>query len=266
MQIGVFDSGLGGLLVTAAIARSLPDHDLLYLGDTARVPYGGRSQEVIHRYVSEALGWHFDQDCALVILACNTASAEALRRSQQEYLPRHYPERRVLGMIIPSAEAVFEAGTARRIGVIGTSATVESGAYEREIRRICPEVEVVSQATPLLVPLVENDGLEFAGPILDRYLDPLLDCDTLVLGCTHYAALKPLISERFSGRLVSQDEIIPPKLIDYLHRHPEMDAQLGRNGRRRFCVTDITSGACAMADRLFDGNVELEKVMLDAVA
>lgn len=262
MRIGVFDSGLGGLIVTSAIARAMPHHDLLYLGDTARVPYGGRSQTVIHQYVSEALSWLFAQDCALVILACNTASAEALRKSQQEYLPRFYPERRVLGMIIPSAEAVFEAGEPRRVAVIGTAATVESNAYVRELRRIRPEVEIVQRATPLLVPLVENEGDAFAGPILDHYLEGLEGCDTLVLGCTHYAALRTQIAERFVGKIISQDEIIPPKLVDYLNRHPEMDLRIARNGNRRFCVTDLTAGSVAMAHRLFGQDVVLEKVCL----
>lgn len=259
MQIGVFDSGLGGLAVARAIMERLPEYDVLYLGDTKRVPYGGRSQEAIHGFVSEALSWLFTQDCALVILACNTASAEALRKSQQEYLPRHYPERRVLGMIIPTAEAVFEGGEARTVGVLATTSTVESGAYNREIGRIQAEAKVFSRAAPLLVPLVEHDGLPYIGPVLDDYLVGMQDVDALVLGCTHYCLLKDEIRQRTPARVISQDEVVPEKLADYLRRHPEMDARLSRNGARRYVVTDVTSTYEALAQRLMGDDIRLER-------
>ena len=240
----------------------LPEYDILYLGDTKRVPYGGRSQAAIHGFVSDALTWLFAEECALVILACNTASAEALRKSQQEYLPRHHPERRVLGMIIPTAEAVFEGGEARRVGVLATHSTVESGAYERELQRQNPEVEVISRPAPLLVPLVEHDGLRYLGPVLDDYLAGLEAVDSLVLGCTHYCLLKDEVRQRTKARVVSQDEVIPDKLADYLRRHPEMDARLGRGGDRRYAVTDVTPGYEVLAQRLAGGDVRLEKVDL----
>ncbi|MGV3615027.1 MAG: glutamate racemase [Fimbriimonas sp.] len=262
MRIGVFDSGMGGLAIARAIMGRLPEYDVLYLGDTKRVPYGGRSQEAIHGFVSEALEWLFAQDCALVILACNTASAEALRKSQQEYLPRHYPERRVLGMIIPTAEAVFETGDADRVGVLATSSTVESGAYRRELHRLRPEVEVVSRAAPLLVPLVEHDGLPYIGPVLDDYLLGMQSVDALVLGCTHYCLLKDEVRKRTTARVISQDEVIPEKLADYLRRHPEMDARLSRQGERRYAVTDLTSTYEALAQRLMGADVSLERVTL----
>jgi glutamate racemase len=170
--IGVFDSGLGGLSIARAISRRLPEYDLMYLGDTKRVPYGGRSQEAIHGFAAEALNYLFENDCHLVVLACNTASAEALRRSQQEYLPRHYPDRRVLGVVIPTAEAVAATG-ARRVGVLATRSTAASGAYEREIKRQAPNAEVRVLPAPLLVPLVENDGLKYVDPVLDDYLAEL---------------------------------------------------------------------------------------------
>lgn len=258
----MFDSGLGGLAVARAMMGRLPEYDVLYLGDTKRVPYGGRSQEAIHSFVSEALSWLFAEDCALVILACNTASAEALRKSQQEYLPRHYPERRVLGMIIPTAEAVFEGGEAGRVGVLATSSTVESGAYDREIGRIREGTEVVSRAAPLLVPLVEHDGFPYVGPVLDDYLAGIREVDALVLGCTHYCLLKEEVRQRTSARVISQDEVIPEKLADYLRRHPEMDARLSRNGRRRYAVTDVTRTYESLAQRLMGDDIRLERVDL----
>lgn len=245
-----------------AIMERLPDYDVLYLGDTKRVPYGGRSQEAIHGFVSEALNWLFANDCALVILACNTASAEALRKSQQEYLPRHYPERRVLGMIIPTAEAVFEGGKATSVGVLATTSTVESGAYNREVGRIDPKTQVFSRAAPLLVPLVEHDGLPYIGPVLDDYLVGMQEVDALILGCTHYSLLKDEIRKRTPARVISQDEVIPEKLADYLRRHPDMDARLTRDGARRYAVTDVTSTYEALAQRLMGDDIRLERVDL----
>lgn len=271
MRIGVFDSGLGGLLVAQAIGRRLPEHDLLYLGDTLRVPYGGRSQEAIHGFVAQALGYLFQHDCHLVVLACNTASAEALRRSQREYLPRHYPERRVLGVVIPAAEAVAATG-AKRIGVLATRSTVASGAYAREIARHVPGAQVMAVAAPLLVPLVENDGLRYADPILDDYLSPLLSegeglgvrgsIDCLVLGCTHYGLLKDQIRGKVDVPVLTSEEIVPESLADYLRRHPEHDAKIGRSGERLYHVTDLGPGYEELA-RTFAGEpVCLQKVTL----
>ncbi|AIE87446.1 glutamate racemase [Fimbriimonas ginsengisoli] len=262
MRIGVFDSGLGGLAISQAIASRLPEYDYLYLGDTKRVPYGGRSQETIHEFTSQALTYLFENDCELIIVACNTASAEALRKSQQEYLPAHYPDRRVLGVIIPTAEAVFERGTAKRVGVLATNSTVESGAYERELIRQNPEAKVVSRAAPLLVPLIENDGLRYAGPVMDDYLAGLEDVDALVLGCTHYCLLKDEIRSRTKVRVVSQDEVVPEKLADYLVRHPEIETRLGQSGERRYVVTDVTAAHEKWARKLAGDEIRLERVTL----
>jgi len=262
VRIGVFDSGLGGLAIARAIEERLPQYDYLYLGDTKRVPYGGRSQETIHEFTSEALTYLFAHDCQLVILACNTASAEALRKSQQEYLPRHYPERRVLGVIIPTAEAIFEQSEARRVGVIATMSTVESRAYEREIEKQCSDVEVVAHPTPLLVPLVENEGLKYVGPVLDDYLAEVGPVDALVLGCTHYCHLKGPIRERVSIPVISQDEVVPEKLADYLRRHPEIESKLGRSGERLYHVTDVTTAYHRFAERLAGRPLDLQKVSL----
>lgn len=264
MKIGVFDSGLGGLAITQAIIRRLPQYDYLYLGDTKRVPYGGRSQETIHEFTSQALTYLFKNDCQLIILACNTASAEALRKSQQEYLPHNYPDRRVLGMIIPTAEAVFESRSPGRVGVLATPSTVESQAYVRELRRQCITVEVAQVPAPLLVPLLENEGWKYLGAVLDDYLTVLLESeiDAVVLGCTHYCLLKKLVRDRVSIPVISQDEVIPEKLANYLLRHPEIEDRLSRYGTREFCVTDITAGSVRLAAELANEVVDLKRVVL----
>ncbi len=289
MRIGVFDSGLGGLLVAQAIIKRLPQYDYLYLGDTKRVPYGNRSQATIHQFVGEALDYLFTNECQLIILACNTASAEALRKSQQEYLPRNYPDRRVLGVVIPMAEAAVEAldmNTAHRgnvevsalaavcqgagiqqpddicprVGVIATASTVESNAYVRELQRVNPAVIAVQNPAPLLVPIVKNDGFKYVGPILDDYLEPLANqnVESIILGCTHYCALKTQIRKKLSVPVISPDEVVPEKLADYLKRHPEIEGKLAKTGSRVYEVTDLTSSYAALAQRLAGEEVELK--------
>jgi len=247
MNIGIFDSGLGGLLVTQSITELLPQYDYIYLGDTKRVPYGNRPQQTIYEFTRQAVDWLCRQDCKLIVLACNTASAEALRRIQQEYLPDHYPDCRVLGVIIPTAEAV----QTNNVGVLATRATVASDAYGRELRKLNPKVNLQQVAAPLLVPLIENDGRQFAPPIISHYLEALRGVDSLILGCTHYSAYKDLIRFYLPGaEVICQDEIIPTKLADYLHRHPELEQQLSQTGKRRYCLTDFTAWA---AEFLGDG-------------
>jgi glutamate racemase len=291
MRIGVFDSGLGGLLVAQSIIRRLPQYDYLYLGDTKRVPYGNRSQETIHEFVGEALDYLFTNECQIIVLACNTASAESLRKSQQEYLPRNYPDRRVLGVVIPMAEAAIEslgeepsahvapdvstsldvirsAGLQEfavdeahpRIGVIATASTVESGAFARELSRVHPGAIAIQNPTPLLVPLVENDGFKYVGPVLDDYLAPLIaqGIESLILGCTHYGALKEQIAQRLEVPVISPDEVVPDKLADYLSRHPELESKLAKTGTRTYHVTDVTSSYQALAERLAGEEVKLE--------
>ncbi|MFY9234686.1 MAG: glutamate racemase [Fimbriimonadaceae bacterium] len=262
MRIGIFDSGLGGLAIAQAIMRRLPEYDYLYLGDTKRVPYGGRSQETIHEFVAQALDHLFTHDCQIVILACNTASAEALRKSQQEYLPVHYPDRRVLGMIIPTAEAAIESTHPSRIGVLATRSTVESRAYERELKRQCRSVEVVQTAAPLLVPLIESGGLKYLNPILEDYLLPLSGVDSIILGCTHYCLVKDQIRSRASVPVISQDEVVPEKTAAYLDRHPELEQKLGRSGERLYRVTDMGPGYRELANEMAGVDIELELVSL----
>jgi glutamate racemase len=265
MWIGVFDSGLGGLALAQAIRKRLPQYNYLYLGDTKRVPYGGRSQAAIHEFVSDALNFLFRNDCCLVILACNTASAESLRKSQQEYLPRFYPERRILGVIIPTVEAAIEADPAGAIAVLSTAATAVSGAYPREFHRKGSRQSIRVESAPLLVPLIENDGIKYLGPILDDALRPLREqgVTTLILGCTHFSIIKRQIRERTLARVLSQDEIVPEKLADYLQRHPELDAKLGKDSIARYCVTDRSIGYQDVSAKLVGHTLDLEWVTLE---
>lgn len=264
MRIGIFDSGLGGLAIAGAIVDRLPQYDYLYLGDTKRVPYGNRSQETIHEFTSEALDFLFENECQLVVLACNTASAEALRRSQQEYLPAKYPDRRVLGVLIPAAEAALDGGGVTKVGVLATASTVESGSYSRELKRRAPDVQVLEVAAPLLVPIVENDGLKYVEPILLDYLQPFAarGVERLILGCTHYSLLKDPIRRLFNGCVVSQDEVVPDKLALYLLRHPEIESKLGRGSSQAYRVTDLTQGYMELASRLTGRDLCLELVRL----
>jgi len=267
MKIGIFDSGLGGLFVTRALVKKLPYYDYVYLGDTQRVPYGNRSHETIYRFLEEAVDYLFKHDCELIIVACNTASAEALRRIQQEYLPKHYPKRKVLGIIIPTAEAALKDPKIKRVGVLATQGTVGSGTYIRELKKICPDVTVIQQAAPLLVPLIESNAVKFADPILQSYLQPLIKkkIDTLILGCTHYPLLKKEI-KKICGRdinVISQDEIISAKLTDYLQRHPEIEKMLDKHKRRKFLVTDLTDAMKTLSRKWFEKNIKFRIVQLE---
>jgi glutamate racemase len=243
-MIGVFDSGYGGLTVFKAFLGKLPDYDYLYLGDSARAPYGNKSLKVVYEYTRQAVSFLFGRGARLIILACNTASAKALRKIQQEWLPAHAPDRRVLGVVIPLAEAAVEASRHGRIGVIGTRATIESRVYDQELHKLRPDVKVFGKACPLLVPLVEEGWV--AKPethsILKKYVRPLKNnaIDTLILGCTHYPFLRRDIA-RIMGkncRVLDAPGIVADKLTDYLIRHPEIEEKLTRNGSRTFFTTD----------------------------
>jgi len=267
MKIGIFDSGLGGLFVTKALVKNLPQYDYIYLGDTQRVPYGNRSHETVYRFLREAVDYLFHHGCALIIVACNTASSEALRRIQQKYLPYYYPKRRILGIIVPTAEVALNDRKAKRIGVLATQGTVNSRSYIREFKKINGDGTIFQQAAPLLVPLVESDGIPFADPILRSYLRPLLKkkIDTIVLGCTHYSILKKRI-RKICGKkiaIISQDEIIAAKLADYLARHPEIEKQLAKRRRREFLVTDLTGTMKTLSKKWFGTDVRFKIIALD---
>ncbi len=265
MKIGIFDSGLGGLVLAKAITDALPHYDTIYLGDTLHVPYGPRSGEAIYHFTERAVDFLFQQDCGLVIIACNTASASALRRLQQTWLPQHYPERRVLGVVVPTVEQALETGH-KNLGVIATSFVVNSDTYGVELGKIDDRIAIHACATPLLVPLIENNGLHYVEPILRDYVQPLIDkhIDALILGCTHYPLLKPLLKTILPPTidLISQDDFIPAKVADYLQRHPEIEQTLSRGQTHRFCVTDLAKSYQAMANQIYGQPLLLEKIIL----
>lgn len=245
--IGIFDSGFGGLTVFREIEKLLPQYDYLYLGDNARAPYGPRSFETVYHYTREAVQWFFDRGCPLVLLACNTASAKALKNIQQLDLPKMAdPSRRVLGVIRPTTEVLGQFTQSGKVGVLGTSGTVRSDSYPIEMKKYWPDVEVFQQACPLWVPLIESNehGGEGADYFVKKYLDQLFaqeqGIDTLLLGCTHYPLLLPKLKQHIPAQvtLVAQGEIVAKSLVDYLDRHPEMEARLSKGGDHRFCTTD----------------------------
>ncbi len=267
MKIGIFDSGLGGLVVTKGIINQLPSFDTIYLGDTARVPYGNRSQATIYEFTLQAVDYLFKHDCQIIIVACNTASAEALRKIQQEYLPQSYPDRRVLGVLIPAAEAAVEATVSKRVGILATQATVSSNAFEREIHKLDPSVFVFQNPAPLLVPLIENDGIRYIHPVLRDYLAPLLaqSIDTLILGSTHYSLIKDSVRQIAGPHvtLVSADETTPEKLKNYLDRHRDHESKLTQLSNHRYCVTDLNKTTTMLAQTVMKQSIHLELVSLN---
>lgn len=245
--IGVFDSGFGGLTVLRELRRVLPDYDFIYLGDNARAPYGSHSFDTIYRYTREAVSYLFDQGCPLVILACNTASAKALRSLQQIDLPiSKDPTRRILGVIRPTVESVAEFSRNGHIGIVGTNGTISSNSYSIEIAHLYPEAKVSQLACPMWVPLVENNEIDdnpgtqyFIRRDINRLLSKDQDIDTILLGCTHYPLLLARIREALPREisLVSQGAIVASSLQDYLHRHPEMDIRLSKTSQMSYRTT-----------------------------
>lgn len=244
--IGVFDSGYGGLTVLREIVNRLPGYDYIYLGDNARSPYGTRSFDTVYEYTLQSVEWLLQKGCPLVILACNTASAKALRSIQQKDLPKHGPNVRVLGVIRPSAEIIGNFTQTRQIGILGTNGTVESKSYPIEIEKFFPDVQVYQHACPLWVPLVENNEYASSGAdyFIKKDVDSLLssspEIDTILLACTHYPLLSAKIEKYVPGgvQLVSQGEIVAASLENYLLRHPEIDEKCSKNGCLQFFTTD----------------------------
>ncbi len=268
-MIGVFDSGLGGLTVLRAFVKRLPQVDYLYVGDNARAPYGNKSLDLICDYTRQAVEFLFKRGCVLIILACNTASANALRKIQQEWLPLHYPDRRVLGVVIPLAEAGVHVTRYGRIGVIGTRATIESRVFEQELGKLRADLKVYGLACPLLVPLVEEGwvGRPETNRILKKYLRHFKDrkVDTLLLGCTHYPFLQKDIV-RIMGKtckVLDGPEIIADKLEDYLQRHPEIERRVTKNGKRAFFTTDDPGRFKLLGEKFLSQDIsEVEKLSL----
>lgn len=255
--IGVFDSGYGGLTVLKEIVAQLPQYDYVYLGDNARAPYGTRSYESVYHYTLECVKHLFDKGCPLIIIACNTASAKALRTIQQNDLPQIDPSKRVLGVIRPTSEIVGNFSKTGVIGVLGTAGTVNSNSYVLEIEKFFPGLRIFQEACPMWVPLVENNEHDGAGAdyFVKQHIENLLhhskDIDTIVLGCTHYPLLEKKIRQYLPAnvRLVSQGNIVAESLRDYLRRHPEIESRCSRDGSVRFFTTDTPSN--------FDGKATL---------
>ena len=266
--IGVFDSGFGGLNILREIIKELPEYNYFYLGDTARAPYGSRSQEIIYEFTRQAIGFLFKQGCQLVILACNTASSKALRKIQQEYLPQYYPENKVLGVIIPTAETVAEQEN-KNVGVIATEGTIASNVFKKEIQKLNPEIKVFQRACPLLVPIIEageQDGKIIYLAIKDC-LKPLLseNINALILGCTHYGLLKKEIEKITNKkiRIIAEGEIVAKKLKHYLQRHTEIERYLAKNSEKRFFTTDLTNRFRILGSQFLGEQISPEKITLE---
>lgn len=246
--IGIFDSGYGGLTVMKDIVKALPDYDYIYLGDNARAPYGNRSFDTIYRYTLQCVKWFFEQECPLVILACNTASAKALRTIQQNDLPAIDPAKRVLGVIRPTSEIIGNYSSSGSIGILATQGTVSSNSYVIEISKFAPHLNVVQEACPMWVPLIENNEHNSSGAdfFIRKNIDQLLakndQIDTILLACTHYPLIKDKLSKYLPKgiKALSQGEIVAASLEKYLLNHPEIDNSCGKSANRAFFTTDST--------------------------
>lgn len=268
--IGVFDSGYGGLTVLREFVDRLPQYDYLYLGDNARAPYGTRSFDTVYRYTLQCVKWLLKQDCPLIILACNTASAKALRSIQQNDLQELNPEARVLGVIRPTTEIIGNYSDTKNIGILATNGTVQSQSYLIEIEKFFPGLKIEQEACNMWVPLVENNEHQTEGAdfFIQKHIDAILnrneDIDTLLLACTHYPLLKEKIEKHLPGKvkLVSQGEIVAESLKDYLHRHPEMEKKISREGKRIFYTTDSAEDFDNKAGIFFGEEVRAEHLDL----
>lgn len=239
MNIGFFDSGLGGLLILKETVKSLGAYDYIYYGDTAHLPYGDKSEEEIYQFTKTAIEDLFRRDCLLVIVACNTASAETLRRLQDTFIKEEYPERRVLGVIVPTIETLINSGSKRAL-LIATTRTIESGKYERELHKLDSSLTLTSVAVPELVPLIESHRTDEAAEVAAASITPKAgEGDSVILGCTHYVLLKDELRKKFpSLTFISQDEVIPEKIADYLSRHTEIASKLSNTGKREIVLTE----------------------------
>lgn len=269
--IGVFDSGYGGLTILHEIRQLLPQYDYMYLGDNARAPYGSRSFEVVYKFTRQAVIKLFEQGCHLVILGCNTASAKALRSIQHRVLPELCPDRRVLGIIRPTAESISELTTTRHIGILATEGTIRSRSYELEIEKQAPDVKVSGQACPLWAAIVEANEADSPGAdyFVKKRIDQLMlqdpDIDAIVLGCTHYPLLmRSIVRNCPPGvRIVPQGAYVANSLKDYLARHPEMEAKCTKRGTCRYLTTESEERFKECAQIFLNEKVDAENVTLE---
>ena len=269
--IGVFDSGYGGLTILSEIQALMPEYDYCYLGDNSRAPYGTRSFEVVYEFTRQAVETLFGMGCNLIILACNTASAKALRTIQQNDLPNIDPDKRVLGVIRPTAEIIGQVTRSRHVGVLGTSGTIQSESYPIEIKKIFPDIIVTGEACPMWVPLVENREYETEGAdyFIKKNLDNILskdpDIDTLILGCTHYPLLldkiKKYLPEGVSA--LPQGKYIAHSLQDYLHRHPEMDNVCTKEGTTHYFTTESPDKFSEAATIFLNKEIHVDHIALE---
>jgi len=270
--IGVFDSGYGGLTVLKEITGKLPQYDYIYLGDNARAPYGNRSFETVYHYTLQCVKWFFEQGCSLVILACNTASAKALRTIQQIDLPKIAPDKRVLGVIRPTTELIGNFSESGSVGILATNGTVASNSYPVEIAKFFPELRVYQEACPMWVPLIENGEYQNHGAdfFIKKNLHSLFakgeKIDVVLLACTHYPLMKDKIEEHLpvTVKLLSQGEIVAAGLVDYLQRHPEIEQQCSKNSQRVFYTTDSTEDFDNHATSFFGEAVQSRHLDLEA--
>lgn len=269
--IGVFDSGYGGLTILSKIREALPEYDYIYLGDNARTPYGTRSFEIVYEFTLQAVNKLFEMGCHLVILACNTASAKALRTIQMNDLPNIDPDRRVLGVIRPTAECIGSMTQTRHVGILATAGTIKSESYPLEMHKLFEDIKVSGEACPMWVPLVENNEANGEGAdfFIRKYIDNLLakdrQIDTLVLGCTHYPILLPKIQKFIPQgvKVVAQGEYVATSLKDYLHRHPEMDMKCTREGKCRFYTTEAEDKFIESASMFLNENITVQRITLE---
>lgn len=269
--IGVFDSGYGGLTILKEMVNVLPEYDFLYLGDNARAPYGTKSFETVYEYTLQCVKWFLEQEgCPLLILACNTASAKALRTIQQLDLPNMNPEARILGVIRPTSEIIGQFSKTGHVGVLGTTGTVDSGSYLIEIGKFFPDVKVTQEACPEWVSLVENNNINSpeADFHIKKHIDSLLEkdiqTDTFLLACTHYPLLMNKIKEHTPNKIsvISQGEIVANSLVYYLKRHSELEEKCSKTGERRFYTTGDTGDFNSHASQFFGAPVVAQKLNL----
>ncbi|MFV0604264.1 MAG: glutamate racemase [Niabella sp.] len=269
--IGVFDSGYGGLTILRELVNHLPQYDYLYLGDNARAPYGTRSFETVYEYTLQAVNWFFNQGCSLVILACNTASAKALRSIQQNNLPTLAPQKRVLGVIRPTTEAIGKYTQTHEVGILATTGTVASQSYPIEIAKFFPHVKVYQEACPMWVPLIENNEITTPGAayFIKKNLHSLFqkgdNIDAVLLACTHYPLMQEQIRDYLpvAATLLSQGIIVAESLMDYLHRHPEIETKCSKNNQLQFFTTDATEDFDNHATRFFGEPVRSQHITLE---
>ena len=266
--IGIFDSGIGGLTILKEIKKYLPEYDYIYLGDNARAPYGNHSFEIVYEFTRQAIRWLFEQNCSLIIIACNTASAKALRTIQQNDLPHFGSEKKVLGVIRPTTEIIGDFSTTKHIGILGTLGTIQSRSYIVEIEKFFPDLKIFQQASPMLVPLIENNEFNnlACDYFIEKYLQALLNqsakIDTILLACTHYPIIYQQIKKFLPKniQLIQQGEIVAKSLQKYLERHNEIEIQLQKNNHMSFYTTDDPSKFSELATNFYGQKVIANKI------